>query len=69
MLSTDSSNPAIDLNHPHLEAHHCDRKCKTIPLVDNFSTCLTNDVECEHIFPFGFSYLCLHPKHRDFTVR
>ena len=43
------------------------RLCKTMPLVDNFSTCLTANLECKYISPFGYSYLCLHPRHREFS--
>jgi hypothetical protein len=36
------------------------------PLTRSYSGCLQENPACEYAFSFGFSYLCNHPRHKDF---
>ena len=42
------------------------RECLTKPLVAEYSGCLQENPECKYAVSFGFSYLCEHPRHKDF---
>lgn len=42
------------------------RECLTKPLTTKYSGCLVETPACDHAVRFGFSYLCDHPRHKDF---
>ena len=42
------------------------RECLTKPITASFSGCLVETPACEFAVRFGFSYLCEHPRHKDF---
>lgn len=42
-------------------------ECLTKPILDEFSGCLVEKPSCEFAVRFGFSYLCEHPRHKDFN--
>ena len=46
-----------------------EQRCLTQHINDDFSSCLAGEKRhrCVHAFLFGDSYLCTHPRHRDFT--
>ena len=41
-------------------------ECLTKPLTTEFSGCLVETPACGFAVRFGFSYLCEHPRHKDF---
>ncbi|HEY4743844.1 MAG TPA: hypothetical protein VIH45_04240 [Desulfuromonadaceae bacterium] len=41
-------------------------ECLTKPLTPAFSGCLVDAPACTFAVRFGFSYLCEHPRHREF---
>lgn len=42
------------------------RECMAKPLTRSYSGCLQENPACEYAFSFGFSYMCKHPRHKDF---
>ena len=42
------------------------QECLTKPLTSAFSGCLVEKPTCNFAVRFGFSYLCEHPRHKDF---
>jgi len=42
-------------------------ECVNKPMLPEFSGCLVEKPSCEFAVRFGFSYLCEHPKHKDFN--
>lgn len=45
------------------------QECLAKPLTRNFSGCLQENPKCKYATSFGFSYLCEHPRHKDFHQR
>ncbi|BCS55935.1 hypothetical protein GSbR_12980 [Geobacter sp. SVR] len=43
-------------------------ECMTKPLLTEFSGCLVENPSCGFAVRFGFSYLCEHPRHKDFSL-
>lgn len=41
--------------------------CRTRNLVDNFYQCQINQMDCEHSFTFGMSYLCKSPDCHEYS--
>lgn len=42
------------------------KTCLTIKLLPEASGCLAEKPECGYAQQFGFSFICLHPDHRQF---
>ena len=45
------------------------RECITKPILPEYSGCLIENPACDFATRFGFSYLCEHPHHKDFSLK
>ena len=47
--------------------HFPENACRTRNLVDHFYQCQSNQLDCEHSFGFGMSYLCNSPNRHEYS--
>jgi hypothetical protein len=35
----------------------------------NLVKCLTHEIPCQHLLPFGFEFFCMHPQRKEIAER